>query len=101
MLLFLDAAFVFLTKVTAMAIKDILLLGHPDLYKIAEPVDKEELLRLHSQIQLMWESILDIQKAYGFGRAIAAPQIGLNKRIIALHINKPSVDDQSRTFKPE
>ncbi len=91
MLLFLDAAFVFLTKVTAMAIKDILLLGHPDLYKIAEPVSKEELQELHSPIDLMWESILDIQTTYGFGRAIAAPQIGLNKRIIALHINKPSV----------
>ena len=74
-----------------MAIKDILLLGHPDLYKTAEPVSKNELQGLHSQIQLMWESILDIQKAYGFGRAIAAPQIGLNKRIIALYINKPSV----------
>ncbi len=74
-----------------MAIKDILLLGHPDLYKTAEPVSKNELQELHSQIQLMWESILDIQKTYGFGRAIAAPQIGLNKRIIALHINKPSV----------
>jgi len=42
-------------------------------------------------VERMWESILDIRKTYGFGRAIAAPQIGLHKRIIALNIGHPSV----------
>jgi len=73
-----------------MAIKDILLLGNPELYKIAAPVEKDELPRLQPQIELMWESILDIRRTYGFGRAIAAPQIGLSKRIIALNIDTPS-----------
>lgn len=69
-----------------MAIKDILLLGDPELYKVTVPVSKEELPELLSKIELMWESILDIRKTYGFGRAIAAPQIGLLKRIIALNM---------------
>lgn len=72
-----------------MAIKDILLLGDPCLYKTAEPVLKDELPDLQAYIELMWESILDIRKTYGFGRAIAAPQIGLQKRIIALNIDRP------------
>ncbi|WP_340114436.1 peptide deformylase [Maribellus mangrovi] len=74
-----------------MAIKDIRLLGDPELYKIAAPVLVDELRELQAQIGLMWESILDIRKTYGFGRAIAAPQIGLQKRIIALNIDEPLV----------
>ena len=74
-----------------MAIKDILLLGNPDLYKISLPVDLTEPESLMPEINLMWDSILDIRKTYGFGRAIAAPQIGLLKRIIAIYINQAEV----------
>lgn len=74
-----------------MAIKDIRLLGDPELYKIAAPVQTDELPELRAQIGLMWESILDVRKTYGFGRAMAAPQIGLQKRIIALNIDEPLV----------
>lgn len=72
-----------------MAIKDILLLGNPKLYEVSTEVKKEELTGLLPQIELMWGSISDIRNSYGFGRAIAAPQIGLQKRIIALNIDKP------------
>jgi len=74
-----------------MAIKDILLLGDASLYKIAEPVNEHELNDLRIPIKLMWETILDIRNTFDFGRAIAAPQIGLSKRIIALNINEPLV----------
>jgi peptide deformylase len=72
-----------------MAIKDILLLGNPRLYDISSPVLKDELPQFLPQIELMWESIMDIRNTFGFGRAIAAPQIGLQKRIICLNIEKP------------
>ena len=74
-----------------MAIKDILLLGDPRLYEVAEMVTSKEMEGLQSKIQLMWDSILDIRNTYGFGRAIAAPQIGVQKRIIAIYIDKPEV----------
>ena len=74
-----------------MAVSDILLLGDPRLYEISAPVHRDEIPELMPHIQLMWDSILDIRKTYGFGRAIAAPQIGLLKRIIALNINEPIV----------
>jgi len=74
-----------------MAIKDILLLGNLRLYEVSEPVFKAEIPELKPQIELMWKSIIDIRETYGFGRAIAAPQIGVPKRIIALHIDRPEI----------
>ena len=72
-----------------MAIKDILLLGSPELYNKSVPVQKEEINALLPKIDLMFETIIDFRKRYYYGRAIAAPQIGLNKRIICLNIDKP------------
>lgn len=74
-----------------MAVKDILLLGNPLLYEKSEPVDKSEITALLPKIDLMMETILDFRKKYGAGRAIAAPQIGLLKRIICVNIDKPVV----------
>ena len=72
-----------------MAVKDILLIGNPKLYEKSVSVEKKELKQLHPQINLMFETVLDFRNKYGAGRAIAAPQIGLQKRIICLNIDKP------------
>lgn len=72
-----------------MAINDILLLGNPKLYEISEPVKQEEVEHLLPQLNLMFETIIDFRAKYGRGRAIAAPQIGLQKRIICLNIDVP------------
>jgi len=71
-----------------MAVTDILLLGNPLLYEKAEPVKKTELKQLLPKIDLMFETVLDFKNKYGAGRAIAAPQIGLLKRIICLNTDK-------------
>ena len=72
-----------------MAVKDILLLGNPTLYKKSLPVKEDEIEELFPQITLMFETVLDFRKKYGVGRAIAAPQIGLLKRIICVNIDNP------------
>ena len=72
-----------------MAVKDVLLLGDSRLYDLAEPVEKGEVPELLPKIDLMFETVLDFRKKYGVGRAIAAPQIGLSKRIICLNIDQP------------
>ena len=72
-----------------MAISDILLLGNPLLYEKSKIVAPEEIDDLLPKINIMFETILDFRKKYGVGRAIAAPQIGLLKRIICLNIDKP------------
>lgn len=72
-----------------MAVSDILLLGNPLLYKKSELVKEDEVKELLPQIKLMFDTVLDFRKSYGVGRAIAAPQIGLLKRIICLNIDRP------------
>jgi peptide deformylase len=72
-----------------MAVKDILLLGDPRLYEKSEPVLKSEIAGLLPQIDLLFDTVIDFRNKYGCGRAIAAPQIGLMKRIICLNIDKP------------
>ena len=72
-----------------MAEKDILLLGNPQLYDKSDPVEKGELTQLAPKINLMFDTVLDFRNKYGVGRAIAAPQIGLHKRIICLNMDKP------------
>jgi peptide deformylase len=65
-----------------MAINNILLLGNPLLYEKSEPVLPEEIPELLPKIELMFDTVIDFRNKYGAGRAIAAPQIGLLKRII-------------------
>ncbi|KAF0235890.1 MAG: N-formylmethionyl-tRNA [Prolixibacteraceae bacterium] len=71
-----------------MAIKDILLLGNPILYEKSEPVQPEEIPSLLPKIELMFDTVIDFRNKYGTGRAIAAPQVGLLKRIICLNTDK-------------
>ncbi len=37
------------------------------------------------------DTLLDFRKQYGAGRAIAAPQIGVKKRLLYMYIDKPTV----------
>ncbi len=67
-----------------MAIKDILLLGNPALYQVCEPVARNELDALSPAINDLHDTVLDFRRRHGVGRAIAAPQIGLLKRIVFL-----------------
>jgi peptide deformylase len=67
----------------------ILKIGHPDLYLACEPVRREEIPGLAGEIKLMADCILAFRQRYGQGRAIAAPQVGLLRRIIVLNIERP------------
>ncbi|MFV0396034.1 MAG: peptide deformylase [Coprobacillaceae bacterium] len=70
-------------------IKKILLLGNTDLYKRSEEVKKDENLEL--VITDLHDTLMNFKKEYKVGRAIAAPQIGIHKRIIYMYIDKPVV----------
>ena len=71
--------------------REILLLGNPQLYEISEEVRREELEELRPVFEDMFDSIRGIRRDYGFGRAIAAPQIGVQKRLICMLTDKPYV----------
>jgi peptide deformylase len=74
-----------------MPARDILLLGNPLLYKKSEEVLFDELSAIKSDVEDLHDTLLDFKKRNGFGRAIAAPQIGVLKRVIYMYIDKPIV----------
>lgn len=72
-----------------MAVKDILMLGNPLLHEVSETVSPEELPGLIPVIDELFATVAEFRTMHGVGRAIAAPQLGLRKRIICLNIDKP------------
>jgi peptide deformylase len=76
-----------------MAIRDILLLGNPKLYEICSAVRQEELTNLKSDILDLRDTLLAFRAGHGVGRAIAAPQIGVMKRIVFLERVSNATDE--------
>ena len=72
-----------------MAVKEILLLGNPLLNQKCESVNKNEGIFIKEIITDLHDTMMDFRLKYKCGRAIAAPQIGVMKRIIYMNINKP------------
>jgi len=73
------------------AVREILLLGNPALYRVAEPVSPDELPDLKSVADDLRDTLLDFRSHYGRGRAIAAPQIGVSKRLVYWDTGKPQL----------
>lgn len=71
--------------------REILLLGDPRLYEKSQEVRREELEELRPVFADLFDCIRGIRRDYGFGRAIAAPQIGVRKRLICMLTDRPYV----------
>lgn len=71
--------------------KEVLLLGNPRLYETSDPVDEAELPQLAPVIQDLHDTLMAFRRKYHAGRAIAAPQIGVQKRILYMFIDQPVV----------
>jgi peptide deformylase len=72
-------------------VQKILLLGDARLYEQSVPVERKELPALKQAVVDLHDTLLDYRRTYGMGRAIAAPQIGVFKRLIYLYIDEPIV----------
>lgn len=70
---------------------DLLVLGDPRLYETCDFITKEELPLVPEWIADMENVMREIRAKYRFGRAIAAPQIGVMKRLIYMNIDRPVV----------
>ena len=65
-----------------MAVKDVLLLGNEKLREKSSPVSdlsSDRNLKIQRDLK---DTLNNLQEIYGLGRALAAPQIGYNKKII-------------------
>jgi peptide deformylase len=72
-------------------IHDILKLGDPRLYEMCEPVLETELTLVPDWVQQLHEAMEDIRRVYQFGRGIAAPQLGIMKRMFYLNLDRPYI----------
>ena len=72
-----------------MPVQEILLLGDPRLYERSTPVLAEEIESILPVIQDLHDTMAEFQKRHGWGRAIAAPQIGVHRRIVCMHVDEP------------
>src|SRR5215510_5735853 len=72
-------------------IDDLLLLGNPLLYQASNPVLESELESVSTWVADLDNVMKQIRQRYNFGRAIAAPQLGVMKRLIYMNIDKPVV----------
>ena len=72
-------------------LNDLLLLGDDRLYETCKPVRKEELPLVGGWVADLDNVMKEIRSDYNFGRAIAAPQLGIMKRLIYMNIDKPVV----------
>ena len=74
-----------------MTAREILRLGNPQLYEVSSEVEKNEIDAIPSIVQDLHDTMMAFREQYGVGRAIAAPQIGVMKRVIYMHIDHPQV----------
>lgn len=74
-----------------MPVRKILLLGNPKLYEVSTEVKKEETSTMKPVIQDLHDTLMAFKQKYKRGRAIAAPQIGVMKKIIYSYITEPIV----------
>lgn len=70
---------------------DLLLLGDPRLYETCSPILPEEKHLVKGWVADLHNVMQEVRAKYGFGRAIAAPQLGIMKRLIYMNIDRPVV----------
>lgn len=69
----------------------VLTLGDPKLYEMSEPVVRGDLKSLENIAEELSDILVEFKALYGAGRAIAAPQIGVMKRLIYMNITRPVI----------
>ncbi|WP_105617645.1 peptide deformylase [Vallitalea okinawensis] len=74
-----------------MAEREILLLGDERLYKVSKPILEADLPKAKEVLKDLHDTMTHFRKERGFGRAIAAPQIGESYRIIYMYIDGKAI----------
>jgi peptide deformylase len=69
-----------------MAIRTVLQLGDPGLREVAKKVGDPAAAEIRALVEDLSDTLAHWRKATGYGRGIAAPQIGVNLRVIFLRL---------------
>ena len=74
-----------------MAVQELLRLGNPQLYMISELVEEQELGDMARVVADLHDTLIHFREEWGPARAVAAPQIGVLKRLVYMFIDEPTV----------
>src|SRR4029077_18263605 len=69
-----------------MAVRTVLQLGDPGLREVAQRVENPAAPEIRSLVEDLADTLAHWRKATGYGRGIAAPQLGVNLRVIFLRL---------------
>lgn len=72
-------------------VREILLLGNPILRQKCERVKNFADSRFRGTVRDLSDTLADFRRRHGFGRGIAAPQIGVTENIVFINIDEPIV----------
>lgn len=72
-----------------MAVREVLQLGDPLLREVAAPVDDPTDPSVAAVVADLADTLAHWRATTGYGRAIAAPQIGVLRRIVFLNVDRP------------
>lgn len=75
-----------MTENCPMPVQPILQLGDPRLREIARPVDDASAPQIRALIQDLADTLAHWRATTGYGRGIAAPQLGVSQRVIFLQL---------------
>jgi peptide deformylase len=72
-----------------LAVCEVLQLGNPALREVAEPVEDPGSPVVAALVADLGDTLAHWRKTTGYGRAIAAPQIGVKKRVVFMNLGEP------------
>jgi len=72
-----------------MAVREVLQLGNPVLREVCAPVEDPSLPKVAAVVADLQDTLAHCRATTGYGRGIAAPQIGVLRRIVFLNVDKP------------
>ena len=82
-------------------VREIWKLGNPKIYEVSAEVTGEDRPFLECRVMDLHDTLLDYRETYGAGRAIAAPQIGIQKRLLYMYTDRPYVFINPRLTFPD
>jgi peptide deformylase len=70
-------------------VREVLQLGDPRLREVAQPVQDTGSPEVAALVADLGDTLARWRRTTGYGRAIAAPQIGVGKRVVFLNLGEP------------
>ena len=72
-----------------MPVREVLQLGNPTLREVAEPIEDPGSAEVAALVGDLRDTLAYWRRTTGYGRAIAATQIGVGKRVVFLNLGEP------------